>query len=150
MEIDINHKSQFVGLKTPPGQLPSKQYFVDNSKLKKSKTFDIKGIVSRHVETVALLSKLDVDKHIDVEIKLDELDLTSAESKATYAQIKEYILEKFNLKVSTLYIAQIKKKYGIELREHYNKSKKEKQVIPQCTLEKEEAIMDALRYFKMI
>lgn len=103
-----------------------------------------------HVETVALLSKLDVDKHIDVEIKLDELDLTSAESKATYAQIKEYILEKFNLKVSTLYIAQIKKKCGIELREHYNKSKKEKQVIPQCTPEKEEAIMDALRHFKMI
>ena len=103
-----------------------------------------------HVETVALLSKLDVDKHIDVEIKLDELDLTSAESKATYAQIKEYILEKFNLKVSTLYIAQIKKKCGIVLREHYNKSKKEKRVIPQCTPEKEEAIMDALRHFKMI
>ena len=103
-----------------------------------------------HVETVALLSKLDVDKHIDVEIKLDELDLTSAESKATYAQIKQYILEKFDLKVSTLYIAQIKKKCGIALREHYNKSKKEKQVIPQCTPEKEEAIMDALRHFKMI
>jgi len=105
---------------------------------------------SVHVETVALLSKLDVDKHIDVEIKLDELDLTSAESKATYAQIKEYILEKFDLKVSTLYIAQIKKKCGIVLREHYNKSKKEKQAIPQCTLEKEEAIMDALKHFKMI
>lgn len=103
-----------------------------------------------HVETVALLSKLDVDKHIDVEVTLDELDLTSAESKATYAQIKEYILEKFDLKVSTLYIAQIKKKCGIVLREHYNKSKKEKQVIPQCTPEKEEAIMDALRHFKMI
>ena len=105
---------------------------------------------TRHEETVALLSKLDVDKHIDVEIKLDELDLTSAESKASYAQIKEYILEKFDLKVSTLYIAQIKKKCGIVLREHYNKSKKEKQVIPQCTPEKEEAIMDALRHFKMI
>ena len=103
-----------------------------------------------HVETVALLSKLDVDKHIDVEVTLDELDLTSAESKATYAQIKEYILEKFDLKVSTLYIAQIKKKCGIVLREHYNKSKKEKRVIPQCTPEKEEAIMDALRHFKMI
>ena len=103
-----------------------------------------------HVETVALLSKLDVDKHIDVEIELDELDLTSAESKATYAQIKEYVWNKFELKVSTLYIAQIKKKCGIELREHYNKSKKEKQIIPQCTPEKEEAIMDALRHFKMI
>ncbi|HGA0331962.1 TPA: 23S rRNA (uracil(1939)-C(5))-methyltransferase RlmD [Streptococcus agalactiae] len=106
--------------------------------------------MTHHVETIALLSKLNVDKHIDVEIKLDELDLTSAESKATYAQIKEYILEKFNLKVSTLYIAQIKRKCGIELREHYNKSKKEKQVIPQCPPEKEEAIMDALRHFKMI
>lgn len=106
--------------------------------------------MTHHVETVALLSKLDVDKHIDVEIKLDELDLTSAESKATYAQIKEYIMEKFDLKVSTLYIAQIKKKCGIVLREHYNKSKKEKQVIPQCTPEKEEAIMDALKHFKMI
>ena len=103
-----------------------------------------------HVETVALLSKLDVDKHISVEIELDEMDLTSAESKATYAQIKEYVWNKFQLKVSTLYIAQIKRKYGIELREHYNKSKKEKQIIPQCTPEKEEAIMDALRHFKMI
>lgn len=106
--------------------------------------------MTAHVETVALLSKLDVDKHIDVEIELDELDLTSAESKATYAQIKEYVWNKFELKVSTLYIAQIKRKCGIELREHYNKSKKEKQIIPQCTPEKEEAIMDALRHFKMI
>ena len=106
-----------------------------------------------HVETVALLSKLDVDKHISVEIELDELDeldLTSAESKATYAQIKEYVWNKFQLKVPTLYIAQIKRKCGIELREHYNKSKKEKQIIPQCTPEKEEAIMDALIHFKMI
>ena len=105
---------------------------------------------THHVEAVSLLSKLDVDKHIDVEIELDELDLTSAESKATYAQIKEYVWNKFELKVPTLYIAQIKRKCGIELREHYNKSKKEKQIIPQCTPEKEEAIMDALRHFKMI
>lgn len=105
---------------------------------------------THHVETVALLSKLDVDKHISVEIELDEMDLTSAESKATYAQIKEYVWNKFELKISTLYIAQIKKKCGIELREHYNKSKKDKQIIPQCTPEKEEAIMDALRHFKMI
>ena len=111
---------------------------------------DIHSILSSHVETVALLSKLDVDKHINIEIELDELDLTSAESKATYAQIKEYVWNKFELKVSTLYIAQIKRKCGIELREHYNKSKKEKQIIPQCTPEKEEAIVDALRHFKMI
>ena len=117
--------------------------------LERAQAFDMFPRTS-HVETVALLSKLDVDKHIDVEIKLDELDLTSAESKATYAQIKEYVWNKFGLKVPTLYIAQIKKKCGIKLREHYNKSKKEKQVIPQCTPEKEEAIMDALRHFKMI
>lgn len=103
-----------------------------------------------HVETVALLSKLDVDKHIDVEIKLDELDLTSAESKATYAQIKEYILEKFGFKVSSLYISQIKKKYGFEMRQNYNKSKKGDQVVPQCPEEKEKAIVDALKHFKMI
>lgn len=96
------------------------------------------------------MSKLDVDKHINVEIELDELDLTSAESKATYEQIKEYVLDKFGFKVSTLYIAQVKKKCGIELRKNYNKSKKEKQIIPQCTQEKEDAIMDALRHFKMI
>ena len=105
---------------------------------------------TKHVEVITLLSKLDSKRHISVELPIDELDLTSVESKATYAQIKEYILEKFNLKVSTLYIAQIKKKCGIVLRKHYNKSKKEKQIIPECTPEKEEAIMDALRHFKMI
>lgn len=131
--------------------------FARDAKILKSEGYEIKEIQpvdmfpqTMHVETVALLYKLDVDEHIDVEIKLDELDLTSTESKATYAQIKEYILEKFNLKISTLYIAQIKKKCGIVLREHYNKSKKGKQVIPQCTPEKEEAIMDTLRHFKMI
>lgn len=75
--------------------------------------------------------------------------MTSAESKASYAQIKEYILEKFDLKVSTLYIAQIKKKFGIVLRENYNKSKKETSYSTMHT-GKEEAIMDALRYFKMV
>ena len=103
-----------------------------------------------HVETVALLSKLDVDKHIDVEIKLDELDLTSAESKATYAEIQEYVWGKYKLKVSTLCIAQVKKKCGIKLSEHYNKSKKENQVIPQCTPKKEKIIVEALNHFKMI
>lgn len=102
------------------------------------------------LETVALLSKLDVDKHIDVEIKLDELDLTSAESKATYAEIQEYVWGKYELKVSTLCIAQVKKKCGIKLREHYNKSKKENQVIPQCTPKKEKIIVEALNHFKMI
>ena len=88
------------------------------------------------VGTVALLSKLGVDKHISVKIELDELDLTSVESKATYAQIKEYILEKFGLKVSALYIAQIKKKCGIELRENYNKSKKKNKLFHSVHLRK--------------
>lgn len=126
-----------------------KRYEELGYKLQKVQPVDLFPM-THHVETVALLSKLNVDKHISVEVELDELDLTSAESKATYAQIKEYILEKFGLKVSALYIAQIKKKCGIELRENYNKSKKEKQVIPQCTPEKEDAIMDALMHFKMI
>ncbi|NGL83468.1 23S rRNA (uracil(1939)-C(5))-methyltransferase RlmD [Streptococcus equi] len=126
-----------------------KRYEELGYKLQKVQPVDLFPM-THHVETVALLSKLNVDKHISVEIELDELDLTSAESKATYEQIKEYVLEKFGFKVSTLYIAQIKKKCGIELRENYNKSKKEKQVIPQCTPEKEDAIMDALRHFKMI
>ena len=103
-----------------------------------------------HVETVALLSKLDVEKHISVEIAMDELDLTSAESKATYEQIKEYILKKFGCKVSTLYIAQIKRKCGLPVGEQYNKSKKEDKTMPQCPKEKEAAIMDAFRHFKMM
>ncbi len=102
------------------------------------------------METVALLSKLNVDKHIDVEIKLDELDLTSAESKATYVQIQEYVKKKFGFKVSSLYISQVKKKFGFEMRQNYNKSKKEDQVVPQCPEEKEKAIVDALKHFKMI
>ena len=83
-------------------------------------------------------------------MELAELELTSTESKATYAKNKDYVLKEHGLKVSNPYISQIKRKCGIELREHYNKSKKEKQIIPQCTPEKEEAIMDALRHFKMI
>jgi 23S rRNA (uracil1939-C5)-methyltransferase len=96
------------------------------------------------------LSKIDVDKHIKVEIEMDELDLTAVESKATYPQIKEYVSNKFGLKVSSLYIAQVKRKCGIEVGENYNISKKENSRVPQCTPEKREAIMDALRYFGMI
>ena len=103
-----------------------------------------------HVETVVLLSKLNVDHHIEVELTMDELDLTAAESKATYEEIKEYVLEKFGLKVSQLYIAQIKRKCGIIERVNYNKSKKEDARVPQCPPEKEAAIMDALKHFQMI
>ncbi|WP_414625603.1 RNA methyltransferase [Veillonella montpellierensis] len=103
-----------------------------------------------HVEVITLLSKLDSKKYISVELPMDDMDLTSAESKATYKQIQNYVLEKFGFKVSTLYIAQVKKKHGLEVREHYNISKNEKQKIPQCSIEKEEAILDALKHFKMV
>jgi hypothetical protein len=78
------------------------------------------------------------------------MDLTSAESKAAYKQIQNYVLEKFGFKVSTLYIAQVKKKQGIEVREHYNISKNENHKVPQCPIEKEEAILDVLKYYNMI
>ena len=103
-----------------------------------------------HVEVITLLSKLESKRHINVELPIDEMDITCAESKATYEQIKNYVLEKYGFKVSTLYIAQVKRKYGLDVREHYNMSKNEKQKIPQCPIEKEEAILDALKYFKML
>ena len=103
-----------------------------------------------HVETVCLLSKLNAKQHIEVEIKMDELDLTAAESKATYDEIKEYVLEKHGLKVSSLYISQVKRKCGLDVGQNYNLSKKEDAKVPQCPPEKEVAIMEALKYFQMI
>ena len=103
-----------------------------------------------HVETVVLLSKLNTKQHIEVELNLDELDLTSAESKATYDEIKAYVLEKHGLKVSSLYISQVKRKYGLDVGQNYNLSKKEDAKVPQCPPEKEAAIMDALKHFQMI
>ena len=102
------------------------------------------------VETVCLLSKLQSKEHIEIEVKMDELDLTSAESKATYEEIKAYVLEHTGLKVSHLYIAQVKQKYGIIERENYNKPKSENAKQPQCPPEKEEAITEALKHFGMI
>ena len=103
-----------------------------------------------HIETVCLLSKLQSKEHIEIEVKMDELDLTSAESKATYEEIKAYVLEHTGLKVSHLYIAQVKQKYGIIERENYNKPKSENAKQPQCPLDKENAIMEALKHFGMI
>ena len=103
-----------------------------------------------HVETVVLLSKLNAKQHIEVELNLDELDLTAAESKATYDEIKAYVLEKFGLKVSSLYISQVKRKCGLDVGQNYNLPKKENAKVPQCPPEKEAAIMEALKYFSMI
>ena len=105
---------------------------------------------TKHVETVVLLSKLNTKQHIEVELNLDELDLTSAESKATYDEIKAYVLEKHGLKVSSLYISQVKRKCGLDVGQNYNLSKKEDAKVPQCPPEKEAAIMDALKHFQMI
>ena len=102
-----------------------------------------------HCETVALLSQRRPDEHIDITIDLTEFDTTAAELKATYPEIKEYVLNKFGLKVSSLYISQVKTKCGIIERENYNKGKAGHRV-PQCPKEKEDAIMDALKHFKMI
>ena len=107
-------------------------------------------IWDEHDETVCLLSKLQSKEHIEIEVKMDELDLTSAESKATYEEIKAYVLEHTGLKVSHLYIAQVKQKYGIIERENYNKPKSENAKQPQCPPEKEEAITEALKHFGMI
>ena len=106
--------------------------------------------VSSHVETVVLLSKLNTKQHIEVELNLDELDLTDAEKKATYQKIKDYVLEHSGLKVSSLYIAQVKQKYGIIERENYNKPKSENSRQPKCPPEKEAAITEAMKYFGMI
>ena len=103
-----------------------------------------------HVETVCLLSKLNTRQHIEVDIHMDELDLTDAEKKATYGEIKDYVLEHTGLKVSSLYIAQVKQKCGIIERENYNKPKSEDARQPQCPPDKEKAIKEALLHFGMI
>ena len=105
-----------------------------------------------HTETVCLLSKLHEAKHhVNVKLDMDEMDLTAAESKATYEEIKKYVAEHNDgMKVSNLYIAQIKQKHGIIERENYNKPKSEKGGQPECPKEKEIAIEEALKYFQMI
>ena len=104
------------------------------------------------VETVCLLSKLHEAKHhVNVRLDMDEMDLTAAESKATYEEIKKYVAE-YNdgMKVSNLYIAQVKRKCGIELAENFNIPRSEGAKQPQCPKEKEEAIIGALKAFQMI
>ena len=103
-----------------------------------------------NVETVVLLSQQKPDDTIEIDLDLDELDATSAELKATYQEIKDYVLKEFGLKVSSLYISQVKRKCGIEVGENYNLPKSENARVPQCPKEKEEAIKAALKYFAMI
>ena len=105
---------------------------------------------SVHVETVVLLSQQKPDDTIEIDLDLDELDATSAELKATYQEIKDYVLKEFGLKVSSLYISQVKRKCGIEVGENYNLPKSENARVPQCPKEKEDAIKAALKYYAMI
>ena len=103
-----------------------------------------------HIETVATLSKLNTEHHLDLEIGEDELSEIDFSKDACYEEIKKFVLGKYGLKVSSLYIAQVKRKHGLIERENYNISKKENQRVPNCPEEKEKAIEDALKYFGMI
>ena len=106
---------------------------------------------TRHVETVVLLSKGEVDsKKIRVEFSLEDMDMSEFQDGATYPQIKEYVLEHTGLKVSNLYISQVKRKCGIEVGKNYNLPKSEDSRQPQCPPEKEKAIREAFKYFGMI
>ena len=103
------------------------------------------------VETVVLLSKGEVDsKKIRVEFSLEDMDMSEFQDGATYPQIKEYVLEHTGLKVSNLYISQIKRKCGIEVGKNYNLPKSEDSRQPMCPPEKEKAIREAFKYFGMI
>ena len=106
--------------------------------------------MTTNIETVVLLSQQKPDDTIEIDLDLDELDATSAELKATYQEIKDYVLKEFGLKVSNLYISQIKRKCGIEVGENYNLPKSENSKVPECPKEKEDAIRAALKYFAMI
>ncbi|MBO2527067.1 MAG: 23S rRNA (uracil(1939)-C(5))-methyltransferase RlmD [Clostridiales bacterium] len=103
-----------------------------------------------HVETVVLLSQQRPNDKIRVELDLTEFDITAAEKEATYQEIKDYIFEKHGVKVSSLYIAQVKEKLGIKERENYNLPKNADSKQTQCPKEKEEMIVGALKHFKMI
>ena len=103
------------------------------------------------LETVVLLSKGEIDsKKIKVEFSLEDMDMSGFQKGATYGEIKDYVLKQTGLKVSSLYIAQVKQKCGIIERENYNKAKSEEARQPKCPAEKEKAIEEALRHFGML
>ncbi|MEE0199092.1 MAG: recombinase family protein [Muricomes sp.] len=104
-----------------------------------------------HVEMVVLLSKGEINsKKVRVEFSLEDMDMSGFQKGATYGEIKAYVLEKYSLKVSSLYISQVKRKCGLDVGKNYNLSKKEETKVPQCPPEKEKAIMGALKYFGMV
>ncbi|CAI3208696.1 hypothetical protein CNEO2_430021 [Clostridium neonatale] len=106
---------------------------------------------SRYVETVVLLSKGEVDsKKVRVEFSLEDMDMSDFQDSATYAQVKDYVLEHSGLKVSNLYISQIKRKCGLEVGKNYNLPKSDDSRQPQCLPEKEKAIREAFEYFGLV
>lgn len=105
--------------------------------------------IPTHVETVCLLSRKAPDAVIKVNLDMSELDVTSAESKATYKEIAEFVKNKYGLNVSNLYIAQVKQEFGIIERINYNVGEGKARV-PKCPQEKKDAIIDALKYYQMI
>ena len=102
------------------------------------------------VETVVCLSQQKPDDHIEIEINLDEIDATSAETKATYEEIRNWVQEKYGFHVTNLNIAKVKQKHGIVERENYNKAKSANSKQPGCPEVKAKAIEDAMRHFQMI
>ena len=133
----------------PETQERDLKYLIKNGyKVKKIQPVDMFPHTN-HVETVVLLSQRKADTHIDIKLDLSELDITAAETKATYQEIKDYVLKKYGLKISSLYISQVKTKCGIIERKNYNKGEGKSRV-PQCPKKKEDAIIDALKHFRMI
>ena len=129
----------------------SRGYVPRYERTSKNGWFDIHSVFATHVETVVWLSKGMVDsRKVKVDFSLEDMDLSKFKGKATYEQIKAYVLEKTGLKVSSLYIAQIKKKCGLDVGENFNPAKSENARQPQCTQEKEDAIMQAFRHFGII
>ena len=132
------------------GVFYGKKHALINSRERPLKS-DINLEQSSHVETVVLLSKGMVNsRKVKVDFSLEDMDLSEFKGKATYEQIKAYVLEQTGLKVSSLYIAQIKKKCGLDVGENFNLSKSDNARQPQCTPEKEDAIMQAFRHFGII
>ncbi|MEE1064708.1 MAG: 23S rRNA (uracil(1939)-C(5))-methyltransferase RlmD [Acutalibacteraceae bacterium] len=147
--VTLNPKKVVYVSCNPETQERDLKYLIKNGyKVKKIQPVDMFPHTN-HVETVVLLSQRKADTHIDIKLDLSELDITAAETKSTYQEIKDYVLEKYGFKVSTLYISQVKAKCGIIERECYNKGEGKSRV-PQCPKEKEEAIMDAMRHFRMV
>ena len=126
------------------------KYALINSRERTLKS-DINLEQSSHVETVVLLSKGEIDsKKVRVEFSLEGMDMSGFQKGATYEQIKAYVLKHTGLKVSSLYISQVKRKCGLDVGQNYNLSKKENAKVPQCPPEKEAAIVEALKYFQML